>query len=112
MRPSKSADAGPRPSAGRSSPQRQYRRRPTTRQIVQFLVFVAAVAGVFGLLPRLLQEPPALSAREEVVSGITEYEADQIEPINSAGLTPVVFIHGLRLLPYGWGSGGSPTATS
>jgi hypothetical protein len=46
------------------------------------------------------------------VSGIAEYEADQIEPINLAGLTPVVFIHGLWLLPSGWGNGGSPAATA
>jgi non-heme chloroperoxidase len=33
---------------------------------------------------------------------ITEYEERQIEQANTAGLTPVVFIHGLWLLPSSW----------
>jgi pimeloyl-ACP methyl ester carboxylesterase len=33
---------------------------------------------------------------------ITEYEAEQIEKANAAGKTPVVFIHGLWLLPSSW----------
>jgi non-heme chloroperoxidase len=34
--------------------------------------------------------------------GITEHEADQIERANVSGRTPVVFIHGLWLLPSSW----------
>jgi non-heme chloroperoxidase len=33
---------------------------------------------------------------------ITEYEADQITAANQSGATPVVFIHGLWLLPSSW----------
>jgi non-heme chloroperoxidase len=33
---------------------------------------------------------------------ITKYEAKQIEEANATGLTPVVFIHGLWLLPSSW----------
>lgn len=33
---------------------------------------------------------------------ITEYEAEQIEKANGTGKTPVVFIHGLWLLPNSW----------
>src|ERR1700710_1778602 len=33
---------------------------------------------------------------------ITEYEAGQIEAANATGKTPVVFIHGLWLLPSSW----------
>ena len=35
-------------------------------------------------------------------SGITEHEAEQIERANTTGRTPVVFIHGLWLLPSSW----------
>jgi non-heme chloroperoxidase len=34
--------------------------------------------------------------------GITEHEATQIERANNSGRTPVVFIHGLWLLPSSW----------
>jgi len=34
--------------------------------------------------------------------GISEHEADQIERANASGRTPVVFIHGLWLLPSSW----------
>src|SRR6202030_3441240 len=34
--------------------------------------------------------------------GITEHEAAQIERANKSGRTPVVFIHGLWLLPSSW----------
>jgi pimeloyl-ACP methyl ester carboxylesterase len=34
--------------------------------------------------------------------GITDYEAQEIEEANASGLTPVVFIHGLWLLPSSW----------
>jgi pimeloyl-ACP methyl ester carboxylesterase len=33
---------------------------------------------------------------------ITEHEAKQVEAANAAGKTPVVFIHGLWLLPSSW----------
>ena len=33
---------------------------------------------------------------------ITDYEAGQIEKANATGRTPVVFIHGLWLLPSSW----------
>lgn len=33
---------------------------------------------------------------------ITEYESEQIERTNSSGRTPVVFVHGLWLLPSSW----------
>ncbi len=33
---------------------------------------------------------------------ITEHEEQQVEKANSSGLTPVVFIHGLWLLPSSW----------
>jgi non-heme chloroperoxidase len=36
------------------------------------------------------------------MASINEYEAQQIEKANAAGLTPVVFIHGLWLLPSSW----------
>jgi len=35
-------------------------------------------------------------------TGITEHEAQQIERANASGRTPVVFIHGLWLLPSSW----------
>ncbi len=34
--------------------------------------------------------------------GITSHEAEQIDRANATGLTPVVFIHGLWLLPSSW----------
>jgi non-heme chloroperoxidase len=36
------------------------------------------------------------------VADVTEYEAEQIEQANGSGLAPVVFIHGLWLLPSSW----------
>src|SRR5207245_7605555 len=48
-------------------------------------------------------------AREEHVSttaarpaGITDHESEQVERANASGRTPVVFIHGLWLLPSSW----------
>jgi pimeloyl-ACP methyl ester carboxylesterase len=35
-------------------------------------------------------------------AGITDHEAEQIDRANAAGVTPVVFIHGLWLLPSSW----------
>lgn len=39
---------------------------------------------------------------EALVSGITDHEASQVEAANSTGLQPVVFVHGLWLLPSSW----------
>jgi non-heme chloroperoxidase len=36
------------------------------------------------------------------MAGISKYETKQIEDANATGLTPVVFIHGLWLLPSSW----------
>ena len=36
------------------------------------------------------------------VTTITEHEAGQVERANASALTPVVFVHGLWLLPSGW----------
>jgi len=43
-----------------------------------------------------------MSARALKATGITEHEAAQIERANASGRTPVVFIHGLWLLPSSW----------
>src|SRR5437762_384421 len=40
--------------------------------------------------------------RRIVMADITAYETEQIEKANASGLTPVVFIHGLWLLPSSW----------
>jgi non-heme chloroperoxidase len=37
-----------------------------------------------------------------VATSITEHEAEQVERANATGLAPVVFIHGLWLLPSSW----------
>jgi non-heme chloroperoxidase len=39
---------------------------------------------------------------EVVMAAITDYEAGQIENANSTGRSPVVFVHGLWLLPSSW----------
>src|ERR1700747_3880491 len=36
------------------------------------------------------------------VSTMTEHEAEQVERANASGATPVVFVHGLWLLPSSW----------
>jgi pimeloyl-ACP methyl ester carboxylesterase len=36
------------------------------------------------------------------MAAVTEHETDQIDRANATGLTPVVFIHGLWLLPSSW----------
>jgi pimeloyl-ACP methyl ester carboxylesterase len=36
------------------------------------------------------------------MAAVTEHETDQIERANATGLTPVLFIHGLWLLPSSW----------
>jgi non-heme chloroperoxidase len=40
--------------------------------------------------------------KDEHMATISKYEAKQIEKANATGLTPVVFIHGLWLLPSSW----------
>jgi non-heme chloroperoxidase len=44
----------------------------------------------------------AAKLRRLDMASINEYEAKQIEKTNEKGLTPVVFIHGLWLLPSSW----------
>ncbi len=43
-----------------------------------------------------------MSATATTAAGITEHETAQIERANASGRTPVVFIHGLWLLPSSW----------
>jgi non-heme chloroperoxidase len=43
-----------------------------------------------------------LGRRRFVVVDITEYEAEQIAQANGSGRSPIVFIHGLWLLPMSW----------
>src|SRR5436189_3429163 len=43
-----------------------------------------------------------MSSIAERPSGITEHEAEQIERANVSGRVPVVFVHGLWLLPSSW----------
>ena len=38
------------------------------------------------------------------MASISEREKREIEAANASGNTPVVFIHGLRVLPSGWAS--------
>jgi len=40
--------------------------------------------------------------KEREVADITEYETDQITKANASGRRPVVFVHGLWLLPMSW----------
>jgi non-heme chloroperoxidase len=44
----------------------------------------------------------APSATSPAAMAITEHDSEQIERANATGLTPVVFIHGLWLLPSSW----------
>src|SRR5260370_42660308 len=50
--------------------------------------------------------PPSASAlspeKEHVMAEITDHEADQIDQANASGRNPVVFVHGLWLLPSSW----------
>jgi len=39
---------------------------------------------------------------DDAMATITERENEQIEAANASGQTPVVFIHGLWLLPSSW----------
>src|SRR5438270_808706 len=43
-----------------------------------------------------------MSAATIDAAAITEHEAEQIERANASGQTPVVFVHGLWLLPSSW----------
>ncbi len=43
-----------------------------------------------------------MSADRPARTTITEHEAGQVERANASGLTPVVFVHGLWLLPSSW----------
>ena len=43
-----------------------------------------------------------MSTTAERSTSITEHEAEQVERANASGRTPVVFIHGLWLLPSSW----------
>src|SRR5204863_2084297 len=52
---------------------------------------------VEALSPGKSQQP-----EEDRMATIVEREAEQIERANTSGLTPVVFIHGLWLLPSSW----------
>jgi hypothetical protein len=45
---------------------------------------------------------PAAQGKEHTMAEITEREQRQIDQANSSGKTPVVFIHGLWLLPSSW----------
>src|SRR5215213_3003237 len=45
---------------------------------------------------------PAAQRKEPTMAEITEREQRQIDQANSSGKTPVVFIHGLGLLPSSW----------
>src|SRR4051794_39547204 len=42
------------------------------------------------------------TAQSSAATTITHREAEQVERANAAGLTPVVFVHGLWLLPSSW----------
>jgi pimeloyl-ACP methyl ester carboxylesterase len=50
------------------------------------------------------REVPLANVNQEraVATTITEHELEQCERANSTGRTPVVFIHGLWLLPSSW----------
>src|SRR5437763_118264 len=48
-------------------------------------------------------DPPGVPrGRELHMASITERETQQVEQANASGNTPVVFIHGLWLLPSSW----------
>jgi pimeloyl-ACP methyl ester carboxylesterase len=46
--------------------------------------------------------PIAGTDQEDEMATITGYESEQVEKANATGRTPVVFIHGLWLLPSSW----------
>src|SRR5438552_3614235 len=43
-----------------------------------------------------------IAAQEDTMAGLTTHETQQIEAANASGQTPVVFVHGLWLLPSSW----------
>lgn len=43
-----------------------------------------------------------MAAQAPDTSTVSEHEAEQVERANASGLTPVVFVHGLWLLPSSW----------
>ena len=43
-----------------------------------------------------------MSDTAEAATSITDHEREQVERANATGLAPVVFIHGLWLLPSSW----------
>jgi hypothetical protein len=53
MTAQQSADTPPAARADGASPRPNGRRRPSLRQIMQAVLFVALAAGIFGVLPRL-----------------------------------------------------------
>jgi hypothetical protein len=40
-----------------------------------------------------------MTASQSDATTVTEHEAEQVQRANSSGLPPVVFVHGLWLLP-------------
>jgi pimeloyl-ACP methyl ester carboxylesterase len=54
--------------------------------------------------PRLGGQSTITGMRQEAmkIATITQFESEQIEKANATGRTPVVFIHGLWLLPSSW----------
>ena len=44
----------------------------------------------------------AIAVESSEATTITEHEAEQVERANATGATPVVFVHGLWLLPSSW----------
>ena len=39
------------------------------------------------------------TAKQNQTNGVTDWERAEVERANSSGLSPVVFVHGLWLLP-------------
>jgi non-heme chloroperoxidase len=66
-------------------------------------------SGIHAKAPApMIVEPPAERAEEDKMSTtvsptpITEHELEQVERANATTATPVVFVHGLWLLPSSW----------
>ena len=43
-----------------------------------------------------------MPSKKDATATITDHEAEQVKRANSAGRVPVVFVHGLWLLPSSW----------
>ncbi len=43
-----------------------------------------------------------MSTGNPIAATATEHETEQVERANAAGRTPVMFVHGLWLLPSSW----------